>query len=297
MPNTQPLRKKDLAKDGLQVDLNKLHRLWTEFLLLSPSYELARKFRASKGKLSKQDQARLPKDFDHVLKVYDDFGDVQEITFPDWWRLRGVNLFGSANQKSSLKALAKIAKTTSFEASTITGILMKYLDNSWALQNKPGVLFIALPLDLTQQSAIKSIKLLLEKHRQPAEPPAKPKYELAQKDIHLQNVVDAMKVLWLRSAKPNLSLYELGEVCGIKKGRRPRTPEPEVYGGYRTLESMTSRKYKIARYLAENAARGIFPSQAKPKYSVDFDPVEFNKILAARTKWVKEQKLKEPASK
>jgi hypothetical protein len=54
----------------------------------------------------------------------------------------------------------------------------------------------------------------------------------------------------------------------------------------RNLESVTSRKYKIARNIVENAARGVFPSQLPCEYAVAFDPYEFRKILGDRRQWM-----------
>ena len=60
----------------------------------------------------------------------------------------------------------------------------------------------------------------------------------------------------------------------------------------RHLEMMTYRKYRYAKHIAENAARGIFPSTAKPQHMVDFSPEEFNKIIAAKIRWKKAAILK-----
>jgi hypothetical protein len=50
---------------------------------------------------------------------------------------------------------------------------------------------------------------------------------------------------------------------------------------------MTYRKLRQAKHIAENAARGIFPSMSKPEHMMNFDPEEFNKIIAAKIKWKK----------
>ena len=60
----------------------------------------------------------------------------------------------------------------------------------------------------------------------------------------------------------------------------------------RSLEILTSRKLKLAKYLVENAARGLFPSQTKPAHMVDFDAKEFNAIIRERNKWTKSEYAK-----
>jgi len=70
---------KDWGTKGIQGYV----MLMLEYLRLSPSYELARKTRM--GKLTAAEKKRLPKDFDLVLKTYDEYGDISTIQFADWW--------------------------------------------------------------------------------------------------------------------------------------------------------------------------------------------------------------------
>ena len=64
------IRKRDLSTGGWSADSSKLYRLWFELLALSPSYELAKRYRQQNGKLSKEDKDRKPADFEAVLKVF-----------------------------------------------------------------------------------------------------------------------------------------------------------------------------------------------------------------------------------
>jgi hypothetical protein len=72
---------KDWATKGIQGYV----MLMLEYLRISPSYELARK--AKMDKLTASEMKRLPKDFDLVLKTYDEYGDVSTIKFADWWAM------------------------------------------------------------------------------------------------------------------------------------------------------------------------------------------------------------------
>ena len=101
-------RNLDLQRDGKYAEHNRMYRLWFQMLRLSPSYELARRFRAENGNLSTQDQARLPEDFDLVLAVYDDFGDLNRSHFSDWWLDCGLQLFGSKGKAPKVSPIAKI---------------------------------------------------------------------------------------------------------------------------------------------------------------------------------------------
>ena len=290
--NPLAVLKSDFQKDGKFVEIHRLYRFWFEFLALSPSYELARRYRANKGKLSQNDQDRLPADFEKVLEIYDAFGDVQKYLFKTWWVERGVELFGIQGIPSRTVPIYKFSRGSNPDKVKVNASIAKFLDSTRPKQNKPPSILLAIPLDSTRQRVLKEIKALLDDHIQEPPVPAKPKYSLAAKDTHVQNVIDAMSVLYIRSARPDWKLSQIGEECKIKKRRKGRSPDPDAFDRLRTLEQMTSRKLKTAAYIAENAARGIFPSQSKPKYFVKFDPVEFSQILSQKTAWIKKEKAR-----
>lgn len=77
-----------------------------EFLVLSPSYELARKARSNK--LSKDEAKKLPADFDQVLATFDLLGDVNCILFRQWWLKRGMQVFDNPYNKPKLHEIAFI---------------------------------------------------------------------------------------------------------------------------------------------------------------------------------------------
>ena len=77
------LRGSDFSQAGWHSEPTTAYQLMFEFLLLSPSYELAR--RARSGQLTAADRTRLPADFKQVLATYDLLGDVNGILFRQWW--------------------------------------------------------------------------------------------------------------------------------------------------------------------------------------------------------------------
>ena len=92
---------RDFRKDGLWATKVGFYLLWMEYLAISPSYELARRWRM--GSLTKDEQQRLPADFDAVLSVYDDLGDVQRTDFRDWWQDRAMAVFGHEGVKPRVR--------------------------------------------------------------------------------------------------------------------------------------------------------------------------------------------------
>jgi hypothetical protein len=67
------------------------HKLFLRALMFSPSYQLAHLLRT--GRKDLVDQYSLPADFDKVLEAYDQIGNIFDISFEEWWKTKGVNLF------------------------------------------------------------------------------------------------------------------------------------------------------------------------------------------------------------
>jgi hypothetical protein len=95
---------KDWSTKGIQGYV----MLMLEYLRLSPTYELARKYRT--GKLTAKEKKLLPSDFDQVLKTYDEYGDVSTVKFADWWVSTGIGLYGSEYIKPQVRRIANIEK-------------------------------------------------------------------------------------------------------------------------------------------------------------------------------------------
>jgi hypothetical protein len=79
------INRKDVNSEDRWVEHVFEYHLWFQFLAISPSYELARRHHA--GELSTEERASAPRDFDLVLSVFDNLGDVQRVTFADWWKV------------------------------------------------------------------------------------------------------------------------------------------------------------------------------------------------------------------
>lgn len=291
-PTDKRLQQRDLSKGGYSAEHSRLHRLWFEILSLSPSYELARRYRLNKGKLSRADRDRLPADFDQVLSVYDDFGDVQTIFYRDWWLSRGLRLLGSKGDRPHSEMLFQLAHGDKLTQNQLERT-RRYFSTIWLEAHKPEMMVVAVPLNIGRQKALREVKRLIDQHAVHVFEPPAPKYALADKDMHTQSILDAVRVLYMRAAKPDFKLWQIGVASDISKSyskqfdlnktKRNANNSDEL----RSLEMMTSRKLRLAKHMAENAARGIFPSNKKPQVMVDFDPVEFQAVIAAQLKWRK----------
>jgi hypothetical protein len=291
-PKSMRLQRRDLSLGGWSAEANKLYRMWFELLALSPSYELARRYRQGKGRLSQDDRQRLPADFERVLQVYDDFGDVQQLFFKEWWLQRGLNLLGSQGDRPETELLFKANAQQPLTDDKLRRT-RHYFSTAWKEAHQPDVAVIAVPLNIGRQKALREVKELIDRHAVALFQPPTPKYQLADKDMHVKSLIDAMAVLYMRAAKPDFKLWQVGVEANISKSYskmfNSKTTKRNSSNGeeLRHLEMMTSRKYRQARFIAENAARGIFPSMRQPSNMVDFDPTEFNQVIRAKLKWKK----------
>jgi hypothetical protein len=283
-----------LTRNGFNVQRTPLHRAWFDLLRLSPSYELARRYRQSKGRVSPEDKQRLPKDFDQVLAVFDDLGAVQNTSFRRWWIDHGLRNLGSPGDRPESRLLF-VADGSGKVGSKLLNVA-RHFDTVWIDAGCPPTMVLALPLNVTRQQALREVKQLFEQRMVEPWSPTPPKYSMSRERAHEKNVLDAVRVLWIRTARPDFRLWQVGVAAkisktygsqfDISKTKRTANNSEEL----RTLEMLTSRKYRLGRWLAENAARGLFPLQSEPDHEVAFDPKEFHQILTETVQWERREK-------
>ena len=114
-------------------------------LAISPSYELARRFRTDG--LSPDEVNALPKDFSEVLAVYDDLGDVQRVIFQSWWKDRALAVFGHEGTKPRVRRIDTLKKNRKKNAAER---LQLFIDNEWGEQGQPNAAIVSIPLGLTR---------------------------------------------------------------------------------------------------------------------------------------------------
>lgn len=202
-----------------------------DFLLISPSYQLARKHRLVG--LSDDEQFLLPPDFNRVLEIYDACGDIFVMDFEDWWEERGRDILRSSKSSEDLIAYPVDLRQPA-------DVLIKEFSG-----------FIRQVQVDRKSQATSPITILPNKTR------------IKALDTRLALVNDKGRLEWKNGKK--IENWRLGTEVGISskwttelKNLNKRT--------YDNLEARTnlgilvSKHLKEALYLAENAARGVFPS-------------------------------------
>lgn len=261
-----------------------------EFLLFSPSYDLARRHRA--GTLPDSDRPSLPTDFEKVLAVYDDLGDVRHIAFDDWWLAKGIKFFGyQGNQPAVHPIDALLAETPDAAAQLITRAT-RYIEGRWDEQGRQPSLVIAIPLGLPKAQIMDQIEGLL------AETPddrrrlenRSAKYDIHGKKRDVDSLFRYIRCLLHKSYFPDLKLWEVGMLANLSTTYSERlakgdgTPEDQ-----QALKILTSRALYRGMMIAENAARGVFPSYDACADAITPAWIEVGDRLGDNRDWQDEQ--------
>lgn len=261
--------------------------LWRQFLRISPSYELARKCRA--GELTGAEA--LPADFDAVLAVYDNLGDVIDGLFVDWWRDRGIWHFGQQGEKPSPSLIGAIRHDRGDEPiPRLNASVDTYIKDTWLGQGQPAAIVAAIPIGLSKAQIAKWIDAMLTEHgcTEQAEKPLEPTYKLFGKKLHRRSVFQYMRVLLTKADNPDMPLWQIGAKVKLSPHYNLLLSKSEDGRGTiverKNLKELTSRALLRGHMIAENAARGVFPHYARCPLAVPFDWAETReRMKRART--------------
>ena len=293
----------DIYKEGWYSLNRPAHDLFFHYLRISPSYELARK--ASKGRLSTEEKKRLPKDFNKVQETYALLGDVQNTLFRYWWQKVGHEVFGVPHEYPTVDLIC-VLDGSAPRSRQIQNDVADYLKTKAAKAGNSPALIISIPLDSDIKDRMQWVKKYLMQYknlRKSKKIKVKPKIELKRKRINQQALVRGWGLLRFKSAFPDMENWRLGAAANLSPSY---SPVLKVLGPRKTTDSreaqdrvlmgkITHRSLKKYQFIAENAARGNFPSESKIEMAF-FDYEEINRLYEKTKKWEEQEQQKEKAS-
>lgn len=285
------------SKEWSTVGVKKYAMLLLEFLRMSPSYALAHLMRSKsidatkqkklilelyneKGlRLHKIQEQEILNGFDKVLKTYDEFGDVTTIDIEDWWANRGIHIFGSPFDKPVPVKIAGISKRESYEP-LFEKALRNYFDVKLANQGQPPAIIVGIPLGLPKRILMQRISKLIDAEKVPVQNKAKRSTKpLAVQRLRSEPLFIMLRLLMAKAQHEDWPLWRLGLQAKVSDKfskldiqvdkKRLKDSDAKV-----NLNILTSRYLLKAKLVAENTARGEFPSSKKvllPKY--DFEDI------------------------
>jgi hypothetical protein len=250
---------------------NYKHEYMFYYLMISPSYWLAHRQVYLNECIP---ESELPNDFDNVLTMYKKFGDVYSRHFIEWWDQTGKDLFAEKNTKDRI--LISIDPT------------------------KP------------KQELLDDFMELLERldSREKKTPSSKIHFEVNKirvTSLHNRFQLVLAKAEFFQNKIKKEQLWKLAKYIGINstKTKEIRLNSKKTSANLETrtyLSILASKNLSDALCIAENAARGKFPSLEPIKSGLKFDYVTIKKQqdLYAKRTWgllVEEEKNKKDYSK
>ena len=259
---------------GLNLQPNQIDVLVNEF------YEAGHKASYGKGRgrqmsmyepLTSGQKASLQVDFEHVLHVFDEYGDINK-PYKNWYEEKGWNIFDSAYRRS-VEKVTTVQKDAA-ELRESAEDLVDYLTNIEKQSQFPKSILLNIPTNLPKRMAVERVLHYLDIYTD-----KDAQYEvlkpLVSKRRRLGPLVMKLKLLMLRSLHPDRPLWWIGLTGGVSKtyttmlSFEDNTNE-KIQDYRQRLGILTSRALMNAEYIAEHAARDVFPLN-KPIITPVFD--------------------------
>jgi hypothetical protein len=268
--------------------------LMVEFLRISPSYELARQIRNKSldkkiqaklitqlyegegKKLSAIDKQAVITEFQLVLATYDEIGDIATMTFDAWWQARGIYIYGTPFSKPLVKQITRIEKDEDFEP-LFYKPYEQYLTKIRSSEGNPTSLILGLPLGMPKADLLRQISKLIDNAKVPlATKSARASKALASKRLRSEPLFIQLRILMAKAQYPDMQLWKVGLWAKVSAKHAKTLDLKEQKKKFEDADSkehlaiLTSRAFKNAKQVAENAARGSFPS-SKPVRLPNYD--------------------------
>lgn len=270
-----------------------------DFLQISPSYRLAHLLATDR---LKRKRLALPADFSVVEQTYAAFGDVTRTYFWDWWLKAAQYQFG-VSLKPEAKVLLKLDLKHEPSADDIEKAkseLSDYLYVDRPAQGNQALMVIALPVHTDRKTMLKAFERLLdENYGSQQKPVGVAPYSIIRNKMRESTLKVALKVLRARAALPNERLFVIGNRTNVSPAQATTDLKQRTRGEdsdkRKKMEILTSRHLHRAYLLAENAARGRFPSLdplPNDPHRPSFDYKQLQSQFKEYLKWGEAEKVR-----
>jgi hypothetical protein len=207
--------------------------------------------------------------FQAVLATYDQFGDISTQSFDDWWQARGIHIYGTPFNKPLVKQITRIEKDEDFEP-LFYKPYEQYLTKIRSSEGNPTSLILGLPLGMPKADLLRQVSKLIDNAKVPlATKSARASKALAAKRLRSEPLFIQLRILMAKAQYPDMQLWKVGLWAKVSAKHAKTLDLKESKKKFEDADSkehlaiLTSRAFKNAKQVAENAARGSFPS-SKP---------------------------------
>ncbi len=252
------------------------YALWFEFLAISPSYELARRYAAGERELG-----RLPDDFEVVQDVFDDLGDVRCINFAEWWEKNWEEYFGFECGRPDVY---EIGRTPMLDDPAEA--VQDFYDNEWEDIGSQPTLVVGIPLGLKKSKILQQIEAILEavpSHEKTINyPPAQ--YAFTGDRLRSSELEECFRAVQLVAENPRKEYWRLWSKLTDKDLRKELQTGETINNPGKVLRGnwgeSVGYRLRRARNIAENAARNDFPNDDKCENGLELDFADLRKALS-----------------
>ena len=255
-------------------------KLWATFLRLSPSYDVARRY--AKGDIDLANARELVTDFDIVYEVYRNFGDVWAINEEMHWQRNSFNLFGVHLAELNLKVVHVMQAGQAINRRELDEAMHTFTEYTRAEMGNPLTALVSIPIDMNRIDLVRLFNGMITYFKENREDYfdediPEPKYKMSGEKKHFKVLKDYITLVNFRAHQPRMQLWIVGEKLNVnfhyadklRKGNLNRGEEVEAKN---TLTATVGRMQRQALLVAENAARGKYPSyQRSPLFAKHFD--------------------------
>lgn len=229
------------------------------FLSVSPSYRLARLIKT--GKIDRS-TAKLPQDFAVIEATYEAFGDLTQTFFWEWWVKTAQYPFQEKVQHEpcTLLKLNSEEHASDKEITVAQTKLAEYIKLDRLAQGNPATLVIAVPLHANRKIIMQNINQELDQaYADGNHSVSVAKWTVLRNKLHHTTVHWARVVLRSRAYYPDEQLFKIGTRANFSPELQTAIESGDA-DAKRLMQILTSRHLHRAYLLAENAARGRFPT-------------------------------------
>jgi hypothetical protein len=250
---------------SIEVEVDWRYPAFFDWLQLSPSYRLAHWIAQQKVKRA---EVPLPEDFAVVERTYAAFGSVYRTYFGEWWFKRAQYEFGvsAAPKPTALLSLTHRQNETPDSLPSAQAALARYLESQRHAEGMPATVVVAIPVSGNRRRILSEVNALIERELPTTGQAAgQPAFILLNNRTRERTLLNAGKVLRAQIAAPSARLFQVGNGTRLFKQYWTDPARPRSAGQNekrRLMEIEVSRHLLRAYWLAENAARGRFPSIA-----------------------------------
>jgi hypothetical protein len=204
-----------------------------------------------------------------VWQTYTDFGNVYKGLFVTWWARTGIHLFGVKTARPRVKSITQLNGALSIDdlAAESEQKLHHYISSDHVEQGRRDCLLVSIPMGLTRVTALKQLKAILDAASPISPPlPASP-YELVNNKLQKGRLMRGLRLVYMKAARPKEEMWRAAARAKVSTVHRSLNPlaerkDSKEVEARRIVTIMASRLMSDTHAIAENAARGIFPSSA-----------------------------------